>query len=241
MTGTLNLVSTPIGDYSDMSLRALRTLEESDKIYCEEFKEGTRLLRFFEIKKEVEELNEHNEQEASEDIFNELLQGNNISIISDCGTPLFSDPGKLILSKCIEAGIKVEFMSGANSLLSAIVLSGFDISRFFYYGFLSPKAEIRKKQMKEFNLSDRVTVILDAPYRLKAVLNDIRDIFGERNVFVAFNITQESEKKFRGSAADILQQIGEENLKGEFVIVIDKHYEKTIKISDNYDHNNYIQ
>ncbi|HAY32527.1 MAG TPA: 16S rRNA (cytidine(1402)-2'-O)-methyltransferase [Ignavibacteria bacterium] len=238
MLGTLNLVSTPIGDYSDMSLRALRTLEESDIIYCEEFKEGARLLRFFEIKKDLEELNEHNEAEASDDIFNELLIGKNISIISDCGTPLFSDPGKLILNKCIEAGIKTEFLSGANSLLSSIVLSGFDISRFYYYGFLSPKAEIRKKEMKEFCLSDRVSVILDAPYRLKAVLNDIRDIFGERKVFVAFNITQVSEKKFRGSAAEILNEIGEENLKGEFVIVIDKHYEKTIKFSDNYDNNN---
>ncbi|MBK8983313.1 MAG: 16S rRNA (cytidine(1402)-2'-O)-methyltransferase [Ignavibacteria bacterium] len=237
MLGTLNLVSTPIGDYSDMSLRALRTLEESDKIYCEEFKEGSKLLRFFEIKKEVSELNEHNEARATDEIFNELLQGKNISVISDCGTPLFSDPGKIILSKCIEAGIKVEFMSGANSLLSAIVLSGFDISRFFYYGFLSPKAEIRRKQMKEFNLSDRVTVILDAPYRLKAVLNDIRDIFGERKVFVAFNITQDSEKKFRGTASEILQEIGEDNLKGEFVIVIDKHYEKKIVISEKNDHN----
>ncbi|HQY20974.1 MAG TPA: 16S rRNA (cytidine(1402)-2'-O)-methyltransferase [Ignavibacteria bacterium] len=223
MTGILNLVTTPIGDYSDMTLRAIRSLEESDKIYCEEFKEGTKLLRFFNIKKELSNLNEHNETESSEELFMELLQGKNISIITDCGTPLFSDPGKVILNKCIDAGIKVEFLGGANSLLSAVVLSGFDISRFFYYGFLSPKAEIRKQQLKEFIHSERVSVLLDAPYRLKAVLSDISDVFEERKVFVAFNVTQESEKKFRGSAAEILNEIGEENLKGEFVIIIDKY------------------
>jgi len=223
MTGILNLVTTPIGDYSDMTLRAIRSLEESDKIYCEEFKEGTKLLRFFNIIKELSNLNEHNETESSEELFMELLQGKNISIITDCGTPLFSDPGKVILNKCIDAGIKVEFLGGANSLLSAVVLSGFDISRFFYYGFLSPKAEIRKQQLKEFIHSERVSVLLDAPYRLKAVLSDISDVFEERKVFVAFNVTQESEKKFRGSAAEILNEIGEENLKGEFVIIIDKY------------------
>ncbi|MFZ1320146.1 MAG: 16S rRNA (cytidine(1402)-2'-O)-methyltransferase [Ignavibacteria bacterium] len=225
MTGILNLVSTPIGDYSDMTLRAIRTLEESDKIYCEEFKEGTKLLRFFNIKKELSNLNEHNETESSEELFMELLQGKNISVITDCGTPLFSDPGKVILNKCIDAGIKIEFLGGANSLLSAIVLSGFDISRFFYYGFLSPKAEIRKQQLKEFIHSERVSVLLDAPYRLKAVLSDISDVFKDRKVFVAFNVTQESEKKFRGSASAILNEIGEENLKGEFVIIIDKYHD----------------
>lgn len=226
MTGILNLVSTPIGDYSDMTLRAVRTLKESDKIYCEEFKEGSKLLRFFDIKKELSDLNEHNEIESSEEIFMELMHGKNISVISDCGTPLFSDPGKIILKKCIEAGIKIDFLNGANSLLSSIVLSGFDISRFYYYGFLSPKAEIRKKQLKEFSHSDRVSVILDAPYRLKAVLSDMKEVFAERKIFVAFNITQESEHKFRGSAADILKEIGEENLKGEFVIIIDKYNDK---------------
>lgn len=223
MTGILNLVSTPIGDYSDMTLRAIRTLEESDKIYCEEFKEGSRLLRFFNIKKELSDLNEHNETESSEELFMELLQGKNISVITDCGTPLFSDPGKIILNKCIDAGVKIEFLGGANSLLSAIVLSGFDISRFFYYGFLSPKAEIRKQQLKDFFHSERVSVLLDAPYRLKAVLKDIGEIFEERKVFVAFNVTQDSEKKFRGSASEILNEIGDENLKGEFVVIIDKY------------------
>ncbi|MBV6477498.1 MAG: Ribosomal RNA small subunit methyltransferase I [Ignavibacteria bacterium] len=223
MSGTLNIVSTPIGNFADMTFRALKTLSESDVIVCEEFKEGVRLLKFFEINKDLKIINEHNEKESSEEVFMELVSGKNVSLISDCGTPLFSDPGKILLNKCIEFGIKTEFIGGANSLLASIVLSGFDISRFYFLGFLSPKTEIRKKELKRLTSIEKVMVIMDAPYRLKALLNDIKEIFPERKLFVAFNITEKSEMHFRGTAADILNEIGEENKKGEFIIFIDKH------------------
>ena len=100
--GTLYLVTTPIGNYLDMTLRALRTLKECDIIVCEEYKEATRLLKFFDIKKDLLQLNEHNEQEEAEKIALEILNGKKIALISDCGTPLFADPGKLLLEKCIE-------------------------------------------------------------------------------------------------------------------------------------------
>jgi 16S rRNA (cytidine1402-2'-O)-methyltransferase len=189
---------------------------------CEEYKEASRLLRFFEISKELRALNEHNESDESEEIFLELIQGKNISLISDCGTPLFSDPGSILLQKCIEAGIKMEFISGANSLLASIVLSGFDISRFYYYGFLSPKSDIRKAELNNLKYLDKVVALMDAPYRLKTLLKDISEVFDSRRVFVAFDLTMESEVKFRGTAHDILIEIGEDNLKGEFIIIIDK-------------------
>ncbi|MBK6537236.1 MAG: hypothetical protein IPG09_05475 [Ignavibacteria bacterium] len=148
MEGVLNIVSTPIGDYSDITLRALRILNESDYVICEEYKEASKLLRFFEIKKELKSLNEHNDTDSSDEIFLDLLNGKNLSIISDCGTPVFSDPGSIILQKCIDANIKIEFIGGANSVIASIVLSGFDISRFYYAGFLSPKSEIRKKNCR---------------------------------------------------------------------------------------------
>lgn len=218
----LNLVSTPIGNYSDMTIRALRTLEESDYVICEEYREATKLLKFFDIKKELRSLNEHNEAESSDEIFIDLVQGKNLSLISDCGTPLFSDPGSILLNKCIEADLRIEFIGGANSVLASIVLAGFDISRFYYFGFLSPKAGIRINELNNLKSLKRVIVLMDAPYRLKAVLKDIENVFQERKIFVAFNITMNDEKKFRGTASEILDQIGEENLKGEFVIVIDK-------------------
>jgi 16S rRNA (cytidine1402-2'-O)-methyltransferase len=226
MSGVLNIVTTPIGDYSDMTLRALRTLTECDYVVCEEYKEAAKLLRFFDLKKELRSVNEHNEKEESDEIFMDIAQGKNIALISDCGTPLFSDPGSILLQMCIEANIKMEFISGANSVLASVVLSGFDISRFYFMGFLSPKADIRKQEIRKLKFLDKAVVLMDAPYRLKVLLKDISDIFEERKIFVAFNITMPQERKFRGTAAAILNEIGEGNLKGEFVIVIDKYYDK---------------
>jgi 16S rRNA (cytidine1402-2'-O)-methyltransferase len=120
----------------------------------------------------------------------------------------------------------MEFISGANSVLASVVLSGFDISRFYFMGFLSPKADIRKQEIRKLKFLDKAVVLMDAPYRLKVLLKDISDIFEERKIFVAFNITMPQERKFRGTAAAILDEIGEGNLKGEFVIVIDKYYDK---------------
>ena len=208
MEGVLNIVSTPIGDYSDITLRALRILNESDYIICEEYKEASKLLRFFEINKELKSLNEHNETDSSDEIFLDLLNGKNLSIISDCGTPVFSDPGSIILQKCIDANIKIEFIGGANSVIASIVLSGFDISRFYYAGFLSPKSEIRKKELQSLKYLKRTIVLMEAPYRLKAILQDIKDIFVHRKIFVAFDLTMQSEKKFRGNASEILETIG---------------------------------
>lgn len=223
MSGELNIVSTPIGNYSDMTIRALKVLNESDYIICEEYKEGVKLLKFFNINRDLKILNEHNEAQASEEYFMDIAAGKKLSLISDCGAPVFSDPGSLLLRNCIDANLKIEFISGANSVLASIVLSGFDISRFYYFGFLSPKAEIRKRELMKFREIEKVIVIMDAPYRLKTLLTDIKEILGLRKIFVAFNVTMSGEKKFRGSAEEILNEIGEENLKGEFVIVIDKN------------------
>ncbi len=226
MTGTLNIVTTPIGNYSDITLRALRTLNESDYIVCEEYKEASRLLRFFEISKDLKSLNEHNESEESDEIFLDLINGKIISLISDCGTPLFSDPGSILLQKCIEANVKLEFISGANSVIASVVLSGFDISRFFYFGFLSPKADIRKSELIKLKHLDKVFVLMDAPYRLKALLRDMHEVFESRRIAVAFDVTMKSERIFRGTASDILREIGEDNLKGEYIIITDKYSDK---------------
>lgn len=219
-------MTTPIGNYSDITLRALRTLSESDYIVCEEYKEASRLLRFFEIRKDLKSLNEHNETEESDEIFLDLIQGKNISLISDCGTPLFSDPGIILLRKCIDANINLEFISGANSVIASVVLSGFDISRFYYIGFLSPKADIRKSELNKLKYLDKVLVLMDAPYRLKALLKDIDEVFESRRIAVAFDISMKNERIFRGTASEILNEIGEDNLKGEYIIITDKFSDK---------------
>ncbi|HRE40996.1 MAG TPA: 16S rRNA (cytidine(1402)-2'-O)-methyltransferase [Ignavibacteria bacterium] len=219
--GILNIVTTPIGNYADMTLRALRILKESDYIICEEYKEANKLLKFFELDKELFRINEHNEENIDEEIINNLLTGKKISLISDGGTPLFADPGNYLLHRCIELNIKVDFIGGANSVLTAVVLCGFNISRFRFVGFLSPKNDIRKKELDKLKFEDRVLIILDAPYRLIQMITDLKNIMPERNIFLGCNLTSNDEKQFRGTAENILNLL-EENYKAEFVLILDK-------------------
>jgi 16S rRNA (cytidine1402-2'-O)-methyltransferase len=220
-TGILNIISTPIGNYADMTFRGLRMLNESDYVICEEYKEATRLLKFFDIKKDLKQINEHNEEELDDEIIYDLLAGKNVSLISDCGTPLFADPGNNLLNRCIELNLKVDFIPGANSLLAAIMMSGFDISRFLYYGFLSPKTEIRKSELKTIKNFEKVIAIFEAPYRLRQVLEDIKEFMPERDLFIGVNLTTPTEMQLRGNASEILNSL-EEKFKGEFVIIINK-------------------
>lgn len=224
--GNLLIISTPIGNYADLTLRALRLIEEHDFIICEEYKEATRLLKFFNIKKDLKPLNEHNEDEATEEYFHELLGGKKIALISDCGTPAFADPGLRLIQKCIEYNIKLEFIPGANSILAAVVLSGFDISRFYYIGFLSPKKETRRKELNELTKLNKTFIIIDTPYRLKTVLKDLNVFFPGRKIYIGFNLTMNNEMQLSDFASDIIEHIEDisegKKLKGEYVIVVDK-------------------
>lgn len=222
MSAKLYIVSTPIGNYDDITFRALTVLKEVDFIICEEFKEAARLLSHFQIKKELISLNEHNEEESSQEIFERIKSGSSAALISDCGTPLFSDPGTLLVQMCINAKIDVVPVPGANSLLPALVGSGFKPDKFYYAGWLSPKSDLRKKELLRLTSTKELIVLMETPYRLKAILTDISKIFGTKTkIVVAFDLTLPTEKFFRGSCADVLKIVTDKNLKGEFVILID--------------------
>lgn len=224
--GVLYIVSTPIGNRYDITIRAVDTLKNSDIIVYEEFKEYRKLANFLNLDKDVIAFNEHNENEATEEIFELLLKGKKVSLISDSGTPSFSDPGRTIINKCIDFGIKMEFIAGANSVLSALVMCGFDISRFYFFGFLSPKANIRKKQLFELKKIDKTLVLMDTPYRLLQLVEDLNSILPSRRIFIGLNLTQEKEKSYRGTPEEIIEQLkcdfGKEKIKGEFILIIDK-------------------
>jgi len=221
MKGNLYLVSTPIGNYDDITIRGLNILKNADFIICEEFKEARRLLSHYQINKELISLNEHNEKDVVNDIILKLVNGKSAALISDCGTPLFSDPGHLLVEVCISQKIKVIPVPGANSLLPALTGSGFDIEKFYYYGWLSPKKDIRRKQLLQIKRINEVIVILDTPYRLKSLLTDIVKILGKNIPSVlAFQLTMDNEKFFRGTAEEILIIAEKQNLKGEFVLIL---------------------
>lgn len=222
MKPKLYIVSTPIGNFEDITLRALTVLNDVDFIICEEFKEANRLLSHYKIKKELFTLNEHNEKEASIELYQKIKEGKNAALISDCGTPLFSDPGWMLVQLCIESNIEIVPIPGANSLLPALVGSGFKLNKFFYAGWISPKKELRKKELQQLKSIRELIVLMETPYRLKSILTEISKVFGENtDIVLAFELTMPSEKFFRGKVRDILKEAEKENLKGEFVIIID--------------------
>ncbi len=221
MIAKLYIVSTPIGNYEDITLRALNILKQVDFIICEEFKEARRLLSHFKIEKELFSLNEHHQEESSREAFEKISDGKSAALISDCGTPLFSDPGHQLVQMCINANIDVVPIPGANSLLPALVGSGYDLDKFYYAGWLSPKSEIRKNELLRLKKVKEMIVLMETPYRLKAILTDISKIFGASlQIVVAFNLTLPTEKFFRGTVSDILKVVESKNLKGEFVLLI---------------------
>ena len=222
MSGYFYLVSTPIGNFKDITLRALEILTSVNFIICEEYKEAKRLLSYYKIDKELVALNEHNEKESSEEILPRLLNGESAALISDCGTPLFSDPGHYLLGLCLGKNIKVIPVPGVNSLLPAITASGLHVEKFYYYGWLSPKKEERRKQLFKLKTINEVIVILDTPYRLKTLLSDVQQIFGSNlKIVLAFEITKDKEKFYRGPIAEIIYLVEKQSLKGEFVLSLD--------------------
>lgn len=221
MKSKLYIVSTPIGNYEDITLRALKVLKECDFIICEEYKEARRLLSHYQIQKELFALNEHNEKEVSSEIISRIKAGQSAALISDCGTPLFSDPGHFLVSLAIQNKIDIVPVPGASSILSALVGSGLDFEKFHYYGWLSPKKEIRKKQLFDLKRIKETIIILDTPYRLQTLLEDVVKILGEEvYIVLAYELTKEKEKFYRGTALQIFNTAQKENLKGEFVLML---------------------
>ncbi|MGK9476871.1 16S rRNA (cytidine(1402)-2'-O)-methyltransferase [Melioribacter sp. OK-6-Me] len=222
MNPKLYIVSTPIGNYEDITLRALKVLRTCDFIICEEFKEANRLLSKYDIKKELYSLNEHNEEENSYSLLKKIRQCQSAALISDCGTPLFSDPGTLLVQLAIKNGIEVVPVPGSSSIMAALVGSGFDFSKFYYAGWISPKKDLRRRDLMKLKEIKEVIVLMETPYRLIKILEDVKRNFGNSIPSVlAYNLTQKDEEFIRGSIDEVLNAAKLRNLKGEFVLIID--------------------
>lgn len=222
LKGTLYLVATPIGNPDDITLRALKILKEVDIIVCEELKEGKKILGTYQIEpKELDTLNEHNENLKVDKIIEDLNSGKNVALISDAGTPVFSDPGSLLVKKAIKEGIKIIPIPGASALLLALIVSGFNIQKFVYFGWLPQKREKRREELRKLKGEQRTVVIFETPYRIIPVLEDIGAVLGvERKICVAYNLTMPDEEIIRGNVLEVMNYFTEKKKKGECVIVI---------------------
>lgn len=222
MAGILYLVATPIGNFDDITLRALTVLRSVDLVVYEERREGERLMRHFGIVKPVESLNEHNEAAATHVILEVLKQGRAVALVSDCGTPVFSDPGQLLVRRAIEGQVRIVPIPGASSLMPALTVSGFSIDQFLFYGWLSPKKERRRAELRALIQERRTIILMDTPYRLVPLLADLAEAFGNsRRLCIAFNLTLPDESMFYGTSSELHRRFASKETKGEFVIVIE--------------------
>ena len=220
MEGCLFVVSTPIGNYRDITLRALDVLAEVDAVIIEEYRQGSTLLKKLGVvEKELILLNEHNEKEDSLIIVEELKQGKRYALISDCGTPVFADPGTELVRLSMENGISVIPVPGPSSLMAAISLSPLPLEEFYFVGFLPRKKEVRYKKLSTLKKLRIPIILMDAPYRLTRLLSEVIEVFGKACLItLAFDLTLATEKVLHGSIEHILKKMIDK--KGEFILIV---------------------
>jgi 16S rRNA (cytidine1402-2'-O)-methyltransferase len=221
MTGTLYIVSVPIGNSGDITLRAIEILRTVPLILCEDLKPARRLLHDLKLEKELLPLNEHTEKSATNEGIELLRNGQDLALISDAGTPLVADPGKQLVALAIEEGIRVTAVPGASSILTALTLSGFETNRFYFAGMLSRDKDERKRETRQLATRKETIVLLEAPYRLPQLMDDLVTGLGERReACVALELTTDKERVHRGTLLELRDLFRSRPFKGEFAVVI---------------------
>lgn len=221
MPGAIYLVATPIGNLEDITFRAVKTLREVDMIAAEDTRQTLKLLNHFEIRKPLVSYHEHNKRESGEKLIREALNGKNIALVTDAGTPGISDPGEDIVKLAVENDIEVFLIPGAAAFVYALVVSGLSTSRFIFDAFLPRDNKPKKERLMELKNEERTIVFYEAPHRLIRTLEDIYEIFGERRVSICRELTKKHEEILRCSLSEAIRIHEEKEPRGEYVIVIE--------------------
>jgi len=219
-TGILYLVATPIGNLEDLTLRALRILQEADLVAAEDTRHSRKLFNHYGIKTPLTSYFQHNEATKGETLIRALLDGRSVALISDAGTPGISDPGVALVRRCHEEGIPVSAVPGPSALIAALSMAGLPTERFAFEGFLPARSGARCKVLRALGAESRTTVFYEAPHRLPAALRDLAAELGDdREVAVVRELTKVHEELFRGTAAAACEHF-RENVKGEIVLLV---------------------
>ena len=220
--GTLNIVSLPIGNLKDITLRALETLNMSDIIYCEDTRVTMKLTNHYDIDTKLKSYHEHSTAKAREKIIEELKAGNNIALVSDAGTPLISDPGYKLIKEVQKKGYRISSSPGVSAPIMALSISGMPTDKFFFIGFLPTKTNAKKEHLLEIK-NIKVTIILfESAKRVKKTLACLLECFGNRKISICRELTKKFEEVVTGSIEDIIKNFSErESIKGEIVIVVE--------------------
>ena len=217
----LSVVAVPIGNFGDITLRAIETLRDVNVVICEEIKEASTLLKRLEIPgKELVALNEHNENELVPTLINRMFQANlHMALISDCGTPVFSDPGSALIRQASDFGVQVTPIPGPSSLMAALSVLDFKLERFIFAGFLPRDPDQRRRELTRLRGLRMPVILMDTPYRLMALLEDVSKTFGKgAGVTLVCDISLPKEAIYRGPVGEVKAQFGQR--KAEFILIV---------------------
>ena len=220
----LYFISTPIGNLNDISLRAIDVIRSSDYLYAEDTRNIKKLLNFINLKVKSKSFHEHNEHRVSLEIIEDLKNGNIVSIVSDAGTPIVSDPGYKLIQICLKENIKYTLIPGPSSVLSSLVMSGLSPDRFSFYGFIPRKAGDQNRFFEALSNDEKTSIVFESPKRIKKTLINLQKFLGKnRKISLCKEMTKIYEDVFRGKISEIIKDIENDqiNLKGELVLVIE--------------------
>ncbi|MCL6494713.1 MAG: 16S rRNA (cytidine(1402)-2'-O)-methyltransferase [Ignavibacterium sp.] len=215
----LFIVSTPIGNLKDISLRALETLKDVDFIICEDTRVTGNLLRHYEISKELISLNAFNESQKLHSLIQKILDGRKAALVTDSGTPTISDPGNRLISEAIKNNIELIAVPGASAVIAALSISGLPTDSFVFEGFI-PQKKGRQKKLQQLANEERTIVIYESVYRIEKLIDELIEYMPERYIVVCRELTKKFEECWRGYPKEIKDQLPKKVIKGEFVIVI---------------------
>jgi 16S rRNA (cytidine1402-2'-O)-methyltransferase len=221
LNGTLYLVGTPIGNLEDITIRALRILQEVDLIAAEDTRHTGKLLHHFQIKTPQISCHEHNEQQKIPEILAKLQSGKSIALVTDAGMPGISDPGYILVAACVAAGASVVPIPGVTALITGLSASGLNTSRFVFEGFLPVKGELRQTQLQALKTEERTIIFYESPHRIQRTLADLAAVCGTaRSIVLARELTKMHEEFWRGNLEEAIELYQQREPKGEYTIIL---------------------
>jgi len=218
--GTLYVVSTPIGNLEDITLRALRILKRVDLIAAEGVKHSKGLCRHYGIKTRLTRYNQHNQKSKGTELINRLKSGRDVALVTNAGTPGVSDPGTLLINLAAKEKITVSPIPGPSAVTTALSISGLRSDRFLFFGFLANRSGKRKTELRNLVHEPRTLVLFEAPHRLLDMLRDLYEILGDRRIVILRELTKIYEEVMRGSVSSVLEGLDADKIRGEFTIVV---------------------
>jgi len=235
LLGTISVIATPIGNAEDITIRALKTLQEVDVIACEDTRMTSKLCNIHKIncKGKLVSYHEHNSQKMIPILINKIKNGINIGVVTDAGTPLISDPGYKLIKTALDENIVVKSVPGPSALTAAISISGISSDQFIFLGFLPRKPSLRKNKLNSITHIEVSIIIFETAPRLNKLLKDLYLLLGNRKVSVLREITKMYEENIRGNLIDVIENYQNKKLKGELVLLIEKAENNKPKYTDD--------